>query len=276
MSTKTRRVRPGIVIGSKLKAPSGGKWISHWGDTLQTYEPEPDAKTQSIKAAIDAGVVAFETHEENILAVLRNAYECGAKSEPFDANRTWRHLTSLAFVHFWRKKLKQEAVLAADRSKRLRRIAKVLGEACRLFDEAKQDELINDLYSAWCDQNVKPDTVPDGPLEIVRFSDEFDKVVATLSTLKAAACKAREEVILRDGRPTGSILAPDIIAALADQFEEFTGLKLDKLTDKQFVEFAGTFLQAIGEARKVSKDYALEAIKYACKLKRKKERPVRE
>ena len=155
MSKKTRRVRPGIVIGSKLKAPQGGKWVSHWEGALQTYEPEPEAKTQSIKAAIDAGVAAFETHEENLIAVLRNAYERGPKSGPFEADRAWRHLTSLAFIYFGRKRLKQEVVLAADRSKRLREIAKVLGDACRLFDEAKQDELIDDLYSAWCDQNVK-------------------------------------------------------------------------------------------------------------------------
>jgi hypothetical protein len=55
MSKKKGQARPGIVIGSKLKAPQGGKWVSHWGGALQTYEPEPDAKTQSIKLAIDLG-----------------------------------------------------------------------------------------------------------------------------------------------------------------------------------------------------------------------------
>jgi hypothetical protein len=149
MSNKKAQGRPGIVIGSKLKAPQGGKWVSRLGGFVQSYEPEPDAKTQSIEAAIDAGVAAFKTHQENILAVLRNAYERGRKSESFDADRAWRYLTTVAFIYFWRKKLKQEAVLAADRSKRLGKIAKVLGEACRLFDEAKQDEL--------CYPDVDPD-----------------------------------------------------------------------------------------------------------------------
>jgi S-adenosylmethionine:tRNA ribosyltransferase-isomerase len=38
----------------------------------------------------------------------------------------------------------------------------------------------------------------------------------------------------------------------------------------------GRFLEAIGEARKRSKDYALEEIKYSLGLKRKRERPIRE
>ncbi len=168
--------------------------------------------------------------------------------------------------------MKQE-VLAANRSKRLRKIAKVLGEACRLFDEAKQDELINDLYSAWCDQNIRDDVDPEGPLVLVRFQDEFFKVVAALSTLKAAACKARDEVIPQEGRPAGSILSPEIIDALANKYQESTGLKLDKLTDKHFVEFVGAFAAAIGQGHKVD---ALEVVKYALKLKRKKDRQIRE
>ena len=44
-----------------------------------------------------------------------------------------------------------------------------------------------------------------GPLVLVRFEDEFFEVVAALSTLKAAACKARDEVIPQEGRPAGSI-----------------------------------------------------------------------
>ena len=54
------------------------------GGFVQYYEPETNAKTQSIEAAIEAGVAAFETHEKNVLAVLRNAYERGPKSEPFE------------------------------------------------------------------------------------------------------------------------------------------------------------------------------------------------
>jgi hypothetical protein len=273
MSNKKAQGRPGIVIGSKLKAPQGGKCVSRLGGFVQSYEPEPDAKTQSIEAAIDAGVAAFKTHQENILAVLRNAYERGRKSESFDADRAWRYLTTVAFIYFWRKRLKQEAVLAADRSKRLGKIAKVLDEACRLFDEAKQDELINDLYSAWCDQNVRDDIVQEGPLVLVRFEDEFFEVVAALSTLKAAACKARDEVIPREGRPAGSILSMEIVDALANKYQESTGLKLDKLTDKHFVEFVGAFATAIGQGHKVD---PLEVVKYALKLKRKKDRQIRE
>lgn len=276
MSKKTGRV-PGIVIGSKLKAPTGGKWVSHWGGTLQTYKREPDAKTQSNKAAIDAGVAAFETHEENLVAVLRNEWHRGPKTEPFDAERTWRRLTFLAGTYFWRERVGREVLPAADRSKRLRKIAEIFGEACRLFNEAEQDDLINDLYSAWCDQNIRYDAdlekKLEGPFVLVRFSDEFDNVVANLSSLKAAASKARDDVVHPRGRPRGSILAPNVIDALVDQYQQSTGLKLDKPTDEHFVDFVREFAAAVAPGRKVD---ALEAIKYAVKRKRKKDNQVRE
>jgi hypothetical protein len=273
VSKKARQVRPGFVIGSNLKAPQGGKWVSHWDGIIQSYEPGPDAKIEAVKAAIDAGVTAFETHKEKLLPILREAYERGTKSEPFDENRTWRHLTFLAGHYFWRERVKQEVLPAANRSERLLKIAEALGDARRLVDEAQQDELVNDLYSAWCDQNIRYDVDPEGPLVLVRFQDEFDKVVAALSALEAAACKARDDVVPQVGRPTGSILSPDVIHALAHEYQQSTGLKLDKLTDEHFVEFVREFAAAVVRARKVD---ALEAIKYALKLKRKKDRQIRE
>jgi hypothetical protein len=108
---------------------------------------------------------------------------------------------------------------------------------------------------------------------LVRFSDEFDKVVANLSSLKAAAFKARDDVVHPRGRPKGSILAPDVIDTLADQYQECTGLKLDKLTVEHFVEFVREFATAVAPGRKVD---ALETIKYAVKRKRKRDNQVRE
>jgi hypothetical protein len=251
---------------------SGRKKVSLWDGIIEHEEEVASQKTQ----AINAGVKAFEAHKERLLSILRNAWERGPKSEPLNADQAWRHLTSLAFECFRRKTLKQEVVPAADRGERLGKIAKVLGEACRLFDEAKRDDLINDLYSAWWDQNIKDrespkvEVDPDGSHVLVLVPAEFAQIIATLSTLHVAACKARDEVVPQEGRPKGSILPPDIIDTLAHNYQQSTRLKLDKLTDKHFVEFVGTFLEALGEARKRSKDYALEAIKYSLRLKRKK------
>jgi hypothetical protein len=85
--------------------------------------------------------------------------------------------------------------------------------------------------------------------------------------------EARQDDLINDvlqrGRPQGSILEPDIIDTLVRYYQGSTGLKLGKPTDKHFIEFVGTFLEAIGERRNRSKDYALEAIKYSLRLRRK-------
>ena len=211
--------------------------------------------------------------KKGLLRSFATYREHGPKSEPLDVDSAWRRLTSLAIQYFQRKTLRRKAVPTAERSERLGKIAKVLGKVCRLFDEAKQDDLINDLYSAWRDQireraGAKYGGDPDGLILHGAVPHEFARIIATLSRLHAAACKARDKVVRQEGRPKGSILDPDIIDILAHQYRWSTGLKLDKLTDK--VEFVGTFLEAIGEARKRSKDYELEAIKYSLRPKRKK------
>src|SRR5262249_35092177 len=148
--------------------------------------------------------------------------------------------------NYFQRKMLRKAVPTAERSERLGKIAKVLGEVCRLFDEAKQDDLINDLHSAWFDQireraGAKWGGDPDEIILLCAVPHEFARITATLSRLNAAACRGRDKVVRREGRPQGSILNPDIIDDLARQYRWGTGLKLDKLTDKHFVEFVGTF-----------------------------------
>src|SRR5262249_38740100 len=159
------------------------------------------------------------------------------------------------------RKMLRKAVPTAERSERLGKIAKVLGEVCRLFDEAKQDDLINDLHSAWWDQireraGAKWGGDTDGIILHCAVPLEFARITATLESLHGAAGKGGKKAVGGEGGPKGSILTPDIMDDWARQYRWGTGLKLDKLTDKHFVEFVGTFLEAIGEARKRSKDYA--------------------
>ena len=157
VSKKARQVHPELVLGSRLNPPAGGKWVSDWGGIIQSYELEPSSAAEAFKAAIEAGVSAFEGHKENLLTVLLNAR--GSKSQPFDQEKTWDRLSRLAWEYFWQKRVKQETRPARDRSKRLDRIANVLNKASRLFDDAKQDTLIDDLYSAWCELNVRDDAL---------------------------------------------------------------------------------------------------------------------
>lgn len=225
-----------------MKAPPGGKWVSHWDGIIQSYELEPDAEQQAFEAAIAAGVAAFETHRENVLTVLQNARERGPRSDPFDADRAWDHLKRRAWQYFWLKKAKQKARPPRDRSKRLGKIAKVLHEACRLIDEAKQDQLIDDLYSAWLDQNIS-DTVPEEPLVIVRLPDEFEKVLAALSTLEATTLHALKDAPSTTPGPV-AVLPRAFIGVLADVYLELTGRK-PGAGRGPFYRFVMTFRAAI-------------------------------
>src|SRR5262245_17305264 len=184
-----RQVHPELAVGSNLNPPAGGKWVSDWGGIIQSYELEPSSEAEAFKAAIEAGVSAFEARKDNLLAVLRSASERDPKSQPFDEVKAWDRLSRLAWQYFWRKRVKQETRLARDRSKQLRKIANVLNKANRFFDKAQQDTLIDDLYSAWCDL-IRGDALPKEPLVLVRFRDEFAKVLAALTTLETATLRA--------------------------------------------------------------------------------------
>ena len=118
---------------------------------------------------------------------------------------------------------------------RLGKIAKVLGEACRLFDEAKQDDLINDLHSAWRDQITGKSRRPnrtglDPPMRVPR---EFAQKFATLSKLHAAVCKARRSGGPQGERRKGSVLDRGYyLDILAHQYRvEHRARNWSKLTD---------------------------------------------
>ena len=51
-----------------------------------------------------AGVLAFEAHKDNLLAVLLKEWERGPKSQPFDEEKTWHRLSRVAWQYFWRKR----------------------------------------------------------------------------------------------------------------------------------------------------------------------------
>ena len=125
-------------------------------------------------------------------------------------------------------------------------------------------------YSAWCDQNIrdypKYEVEPDGSLVLVPLPEQFDDTLAALAVLEAAACNARDCSVPHKKRPKGSSVPRDLIYALAQIYEESVGAKLDRLTNEHFVEFVGVFSMAMG-----LKVNALEVVKYALRLERKKD-----
>jgi hypothetical protein len=204
----------------------------------------PDAKTE--EAEIDAGLAAFEQHKISLLDHLQKVYQRGPKPEPFDAEKSWRGLTHYATMYFWQARVKQETVRAAARASRLRELAKALGRARRMVERAMQDDVGNDLFSAWYDANVRSDIDPTPPLTLVRLDHEFEKVIASLAALETAARRAADEVPKARGRPKGSaFLSWGFIEGLGGVYQNSTGSK-PGAGDGPFARFVYEFLIAIG------------------------------
>jgi hypothetical protein len=227
---------------------AGNKKIKLWDGIIEYDEPIPDAEMEELKAEIDAGLAAFEQHKISLLDHLQKVYERGHKSKPFDAEKAWQGLTSLAGLYFWRARLKQDTVPAAPRVERLRDLARTLGRARRQAEMAMRDDVGEALFRAWRDANVRydPDLDPTGPQTLVRIDHEFEKVIASLAALEAAARRAADEVPKPRGRPKGSaLLSPGFIEGLAGVYQNSTRSK-PGAGDGPFARFVYEFLTAMG------------------------------
>lgn len=216
-------------------------------------------------ASIAGRLAAFAKHKNDLLAHLRKACERSPKSEPFDADAAWRHLSLLAEAYFWQPIRKQETLLPARRVDQLRDLAKALGRAHRLADKALQDDVGYDLFRAW----VAGANIPlndDGLMGVIH---EIKKVVESVATLEAAANRAARHVPTKAGAPRGTgILPPDYITALEERYRRSSGLE-PKMDAEPFAEFVGEFLTAVGPVKDPSEDYVFEALKYARRQARK-------
>jgi len=216
------------------------------------------------KGVPDAALTAFNRHKKTFLVILRKAHKRGPKSKPFDANEAWRRLSHLAQLYFWDAKIKQEATPTAVRVKRLRQLAKALGQTRSIIDETMPDDISRDLVRA-CFGN-------DGSLDPMQLADARKKAVESLATLETAANRAAREVRTR-GRPKGTgVLPPHYTVALAVLYRSRTGSKPDDCGP--FVHLVREFLASIGQPKKATGDdispyYAEETIKYARKRARK-------
>jgi hypothetical protein len=205
-------------------------------------------QTEAVEAR--AGLVEFNHHKKALLTILRNVYMHG-KPVPFDADKSWHRLIRLAHFYFGLEKMKQETMPAADRVKRLRELAKALGRARGMADEAMQDDVGNDLFRAWVAEiKIPPVSVvgvnDDGQSVLVCIADEIKKVVASLAIFETAARRAANEAHKGRGRPKGaSVLPLDYIIGLAVLYRDSTGTK-PEARRKSFAGFVYAFLAAIG------------------------------
>lgn len=103
-------------------------------------------------ARFDAKLVAFGRHHKSALLMsLRDQYEKGAKSEPFDAQKSWDDLTKYAYFYFSWQEIHQVGTMpAAMRTAELWELAKSLEQTRRLVERALHGELYGDLIKASC------------------------------------------------------------------------------------------------------------------------------
>jgi len=150
-------------------------------------------------APIAGQLAPFDQHKNALLTHLHKAYKRGPKSEPFDAEKAWRHLTLLAEAYFWRPIRGRETLLPARRVGRLRDLATALSRAHSLATKAMQDDVGDDLFRAWVIGANIPLNCGDG---LVRVVNEIEDVVASLATLEAAAARAARDVPTKAGAPS--------------------------------------------------------------------------
>jgi hypothetical protein len=239
---------------------AGGKKIKLW-DGLEVCETVPDGRTDAVKAVIEVDLAAFDRHQEALLTILRNDYERGPRAEPFDANRSWRGLTSLAGIYLWEGKAKNDLMPAAEQAARLRELEKVFGNARVMADKAMQDDVGAALCTSWWEGTSEYAEAGGRFVDLLHIDREFKKVVASLATLETAAIRAASNVPTRPGRPKGTAILPrDYIETLAAGYRDWTGRK-SGAGDGPFAKFVCKFLAALG--RHIEYESVIDAIKDA-------------
>jgi hypothetical protein len=222
-----------------------------WDGIIKYAEPAPDAQTEAIREDIEARLDGFDSHQEQLLLHLRKAYERdGSKSEPFDEHKLWRRISIIFYQYCWRERVKRERISADDRAARLHKLAKVLGKARGMVDDAMQDDVGDDLFTAWAeeaDESLMP-------------AAEFKALVAGVATLEAAALRAAKEVHEeRTGPGRPQVLSRGTILALARLYRTGTGTD-PGAGDGPFARFVFDFFTAL-DRRHFTYNSVIDAIK---------------
>ena len=152
---------------------------------------------------------------------------------------------------------------AADRMPRLDQLATALKKSRAIVDAAMQDDIGDDLFSAWCEGTDEPLVSlvrnDDGSLATVRMPEEtFKKAVESLAALETAALHAanHDKRPGRGRRKGTTVLPAGYIEVLAALYREATGAK-PGAGRGPFVRIVCAFLAAIGKAN-ISEDYVIE------------------
>lgn len=222
------------------------------------------AREKALETEIVEHVSTFDRHRKELLDTLREVHERSPKTVSFDADEAWRHLKFIASIyHRTEAELRHEKSRApdAERLKLLLELEDALSNARRTASKAMK-AVGGHWFLEWAQANGNPDLTDP---RIYRFEEEFDKTVACLKTLEAAAFRAAETVRRGRGRPRGTTAIPHIlILNLEGVYREFTKGRAGA-GPGPFARFVKQFLTALG------RDYPNGSVVNAIKAAKRRE-----
>jgi hypothetical protein len=205
----------------------------------------PSAGEEAVEAEIAAHLTTFNRHRKELLGTLRQVHERGPKALSFDGDNAWCRLKFIALIYHRREaELRQEKARMpdAERIKLLLKLEDALSNARRAASKAMKN-VGSHWFLEWAQANGNPDLTDP---RIYRFEEEFDKTVARLKALEAAAYRAAETVRRRRGRPSGTAAIPHIlILNLEGVYRDLTKRRAGA-GPGPFARFVKQFLTALG------------------------------
>lgn len=224
--------------------------ISDGTDRIVDYEAPDDAR-----------LAEFSQHKKNLLDMLRDAYERGPKSKPFDAEKAWLRLTGFARFYFGQASVKRATMPADQRIERLQDVAKKLRQARSLVDRTMQSDVADDLFSAWWEGTGSEYANADGIFDPRYMERKFKEVLKALAVLENAASNAADCVV-RPKRGKPAVLPWDDIWNLGVLYRRSTG-SAPGAGDGPFAKFVMEVLIATGRPNDIEYSSLVEAIKDA-------------
>jgi hypothetical protein len=205
---------------------------------------------------------SFDKSEASVMAILRDAYERGPKSAPFDAGEHWFRVKALLVSYLVKRDIEEREVPAADRRDRFTRIAQASRQARDLVNKAMKYDVGNALFLAFMEtiEATKTDVIDEGS-DPYYMRREFRKVMDSLATLESAALRATKYARTRRGRPT--LLPQWFIEALAGEYLSATATK-PGAGDGRFAKFVMEIMAALGySGEELKYESVIDAIKVA-------------
>jgi hypothetical protein len=175
--------------------------------------------TPKVIKAIETDLARFGQHEKTIIDHLSKSRR--SKVEDFDGEKWWGRLVPLAEVYF----LQKATTPAFKRKARLLALANLLGRACKLAENVRQDaigfEMISPLFDGILPRDPPVQIVPNknGAIGVVYLDNlDFKELVPALSAYEAAVLRTAHYLPTpRSGTPP--FLPPSFIRALAAAYQ---------------------------------------------------------